>query len=512
MIPGRKYTPELILQTAWRRKWFILVPAIAIAVGVAAWTHRLQDQFRSDVIILVVPQRVPEQYVRSTVTTTVAERLQSISQQILSRTRLERIILDFNLYSEERKTGIMEDIVDAMRGQIEMRPVQGDTFRVGFISQDPRTAMRVTERLGSLFIDESLRDREVLAEGTSQFLEAQLEDARRQLIDNEKKLEDYRRRNNGEMPAQLEANMQGMHNTEMQLQSLTDSLNRDRDRHLVLERTIADVDLTDVPLNPAALAARPETAADRLRKAEDELRSMLLRLKPEHPDVVRARRTIAELRAAAEAEEASRPVSADLTPALSPAEQFRRSRINDAKQELANLDREVGAKTEEEKRLRGVLLEYQQRIEATPTRQSELVDLTRDYGTLQSMYQNLLAKKQESQISANLERRQIGEQFRILDPARLPARPFTPDRPRFYAMGIFAGLGVGLALAGLLEYFDRTMRSEEDVMAALGLPVLASVPLIITAGASRRRIYLAASAAAAGAIAVALFVALRYLR
>ena len=159
MIPGKQYTPELILQIAWRRKWLILLPAIAIAGGVAAWTHRLVDVYRADTLILVVPQRIPENYVRSTVTTRVEDRLQVIGQQILSRTRLERIIQDLNLYPEARKTQIMEDIVERMRGDIETPVVKGDTFRVSFTSEDPRTAMRVAERLASMYIDESLRDR-----------------------------------------------------------------------------------------------------------------------------------------------------------------------------------------------------------------------------------------------------------------------------------------------------------------------------------------------------------------
>src|SRR4029077_3840008 len=198
--------------------------------SVAAWTWHLKDVYRSDTLIMVVPQRVPESVVRSAQTTSVADRLQAITQQILSRTRLERIIEDLNLYADARKTQIMEDIVEAMRGDIEVQPVKGDAFRVSFSSRDPRMAMRVTERLASLFIDESLRDREVLAEGTNQFLESQLEDARRQLIDNEKKLENYRREHAGQLPNQLDANMQGLHNTEMQLQAIADSLARDRER------------------------------------------------------------------------------------------------------------------------------------------------------------------------------------------------------------------------------------------------------------------------------------------
>jgi polysaccharide chain length determinant protein (PEP-CTERM system associated) len=505
VIPGKTYTPELILQIAWRRKWWILLPAVLIAGGAAAWTYRLPDTYKSDTLIMVVPQRVPESYVRSTVTQSITDRLQSITQQILSRTRLERIIEDLNLYPDRRKTMIMEDIVESMRNEIDIQVVRGDSFRVGFSSQDPRTAMRVAERLASLFIDESLRDREVLAEGTNQFLEAQLEEARRQLIDNEKKLEEYRRAHAGQLPTQLEANMQGLHNTEMQIQALIDSTNRDKDRHLVLERAIADADAAEsiaapAPVLPAAPNA-PLSAAQKLAAARADLQALELRLKPEHPDVVRAKKRVDELQADADREALAQPVSPENAPAQS-AEALRRNRLEEMKAELANLDQQIAAKTQKEQDLRGVLGAYQSRIEATPTRESELADLTRDYGTLQTSYRNLLSKKQDSQISANLERRQIGEQFRILDAARLPSRPASPNRPRFYGLGVAAGFGLGLALAGLLEYLDRTMRSESDVRSALKVIVLATVPLIEAPRKRSRRIKAAVAAASAGAAAI----------
>lgn len=247
MIPGKKYAPEDIALIAWRRKWWAIFPAIVIAAGVYVWAKQLPNQYQSDTLILVVPQRVPESYVRSTVTTRIEDRLQSITQQILSRTRLERIIQDFNLYPEARKTAIMEDVVERMRGSINVQVVKGDAFRVSFRSDEARTAMRVTERLASLFIEENLRDREVLAEGTNQFLEAQLEDARRRLIETEHKVEEYKRHYDGELPEQKDANMQGLHNLEMQLQSLTESINRDRDRHLALEKQIADLETPPDP-------------------------------------------------------------------------------------------------------------------------------------------------------------------------------------------------------------------------------------------------------------------------
>jgi len=280
VIPGKQYTPEMVFSIIWRHKWAILVPAVLISVAVAAVTYRLPARYKSDTLILVVPQRVPETYVRSTVTTRIEDRLQSISQQILSRTRLERIIQDFNLYADVRKTSIMEDVVEQMRlNDIKIEIVKGDAFRVSYIGDDPRTAMRVTERLSSLFIDESLRDREVLAEGTDQFLEAQLEDARRRLIDNEKKLEEYRRQHDGQLPTQLEANMQGLHNAEMQVQSLLESINRDHDRRLMLERAVADANdaLTATVSQRPSQDDAPLSAADQLKAAQEQLRALELR-------------------------------------------------------------------------------------------------------------------------------------------------------------------------------------------------------------------------------------------
>ena len=486
MIPGKHYGPRDLLAIARRRKWLILLPALTISIGVGIWSRMLPDQYRSDTLILVVPQRVPESYVKSTVTAKIEDRLQSITQQILSRTRLERIIQDFNLYAEKRKTGIMEDIVERMRKDIEVQIVKGDAFRVSFIADDARTSMKVTERLASLFIEENLRDREVLAEGTNQFLEAQLEEARRRLIDNEKKLEDYRRLHAGEMPKQQDSNLQGLHNIEMQLQALLDSMNRDRDARLTIERVLADLTVPDTAAAPAPPPPSPSgdpmssgTAADQLQAARGALRNLEVRLAPAHPDVLRMKRIVADLQQKADAEESMRPVSAGpVTRPATSAELMRISRMKELVTERGNLDRQVAYKQAEEKRLRAAMADYQKKLEAAPTREAEMSELMRDYETLQTIYRTLLAKKEDSKVAANLERRQIGEQFKILDPARLPEKPSSPDRLRINGLGLALALGIALALTGLVEYENETMRSEEDVRFVLNLPVLATIPLV----------------------------------
>jgi polysaccharide chain length determinant protein (PEP-CTERM system associated) len=515
VIPGKQYTPEILLSILWRRKWLILVPALVIAITASAVTRQLPNLYQADATILVVPQRVPESYVHGTVSASIDERLMTISQQILSRSRLERVIQDFNLYPERRQAGeLMEDIVDRMRGQIGFAVVRNDAFNVSFTSEDPRTAMKVTEKLASLFIDENLRDRESLAEGTNRFLDSQLYEARRRLIENERKLETYRRAHDGELPNQVEANLEGMHNTGMQLQALSETINRDRDRRLVVQRTINDVNAAEAiaaPPAPPAGDGAAGTVADELRNAEATLRAMQLRLKPSHPDIAILKRQIAQLQKRVEAEESAQPVSDET---ITPGEGIRRNRLNESKAELANLDQQIAAKVEEEKRLRDIMADYQRKIQTAPTRETELADLTRDYETFGQVYRELLTKKADSNITANLERRQIGEQFRVLDAPRLPERPSSPNRPKLYLMGIAAALGIGLGLAALVEYFDRSMRSEEDVRAALNLLVLATVPVMRVAQVSKRRRQLLALSVSVGLAAAltAAVVAWRLLR
>lgn len=503
MIPGKKPTPEDILRAAWRYRWLIVIPFVIASAGTVVGARYVKDKYRSETLILVVPQRVPEAYVKSTVTEKIEDRLQSITQQILSRTRLERIIQDFNLYPVERRTGIMEDIVDKMRKDIDVQIVKGDAFRVSFTGSDPRTVMKVTERLASLFIDESLRDREVLAEGTNEFLEAQLEDARRQLVEHEKKLESYRKQYAGELPSDLDSNMETIRTTQSQLQLLTESLNRDRDQRILVERQIADASIPDATSAPAALvgdgATTGGTAAQQLEAAKAALAALLVRLTPEHPDVVRMKRTVKELQAKADAEALAHPVSGPAPAAATPAERARQNRLRDLQAQRDNLDRQIAQKQQEEKKMRDAVGAYQGRVAAAPTRESELVALTRDYDTLQKTYASLLAKKQDSQIAANLERRQIGEQFKILDPARLPEKPYSPNRPMIDAGGAIAGLAIGVLVAAFFEFRDTSLKTDADVLFALAMPVIGAIPLMVTTAdrqRQRRRRLLTGAAAA----------------
>ena len=518
MIPGKKYGPEDFLRMVWHRRWLVIAPFLLTAVGTAAVSSQLPNVYKSQTMILIVPQRVPENYVAATITTPLEDRLQIISEQILNRTRLERIIQEFNLYEKERKVMIMEDVFEQMRTKdIKVNIVPGrsrrndaSAFTVSFQSNNARTAMLVTERLATLFINENLQDRSVLADVTSQFLEEQVQDAKRRLTEHEKKLEAYRRANQGTLPTELQSNLQGIQTAQNQIHTLQESLLRDQDRKSALERQIQDLQLATpaaaappVTLAPGAdpATAAGQTAAQRLEAARMALTGMEMRLKAEHPDIVRLKKGIRDLEREAEKEAMQRPIS-DATPAatgVSVAEAARLSRISALQGEVNSINRRLTAGQQEQQRLSDLMATYQRRVEATPARESELVALMRDYDTLQRMYTDLLTKNEASKVAANLEKKQIGEQFKVLDGARLPERPISPDRIRMNLMGATAGLALGLALVFLLEWRDTSLRTEADVLTALSLPVLAIVPAIETkkevVTRRRRRLVLAAAAA-----------------
>jgi polysaccharide chain length determinant protein (PEP-CTERM system associated) len=500
-----------VLRVLWRWRALIVLPWIVVALGTFAVVRHLPNQYRSESLIQVVPPRVPEGYVRSSVTARLTDRLPVISQQIMSRTRLERIIQDFDLYAEERKTKLMEDVVAMMRDDVGVQLVKGDAFQVSYQSSDAKTAMKVTERLASLFIEENLRDREGLAEGANQFLESQLDEARRKLVEHEKKLSEYKRQYNGELPSQTQSNLQVIGSAQSQVQSLSESINRDRDRRLMLERMLAEAQGEPTPVPPAASPAtatptppKKSEAAVQLEAARAVLHAAEVRLKPEHPDILRMKRAIRDLEKKVEAESLQATVSTDAAVAAVPPvpiDPTRVKKIRDLRDEMDSLDRQIAHKTETQDRLEEQIAHYQKRVEASSGRELDLIELTRDYETLQRTYTGLLAKSQEAQVAANVERRQIGEQFKVIDPARVPERPVSPDRVKLNAIGAVAGLLLSLGVVALIELRNSTFRTEQEVLMVLSLPVLATVPAIITSAdrrLGRRRRLVAASLSVSG--------------
>ena len=508
MLPGRSYTPLDYASMAWRRRWWMVGGLLLGAYAALVVSSRLVDTFQSEMLIQVIPQRVPDSYVQSTVTMRTEERLNALSQQVLSRTALEGLINEMNLYAKERARLPMQDVVELMRRGVRVDPVTSsmrseggaDAFFVRFSYSDRDVATRVTERLGGLFIDLNAKDRGQLAEATNDFLESQLAETRRQLEIQEQRLEQFRERNAGRLPTQLDSNMQAIQNTQLTIQALVESLARDRDRKLMLERLYSEAERELAAPPPVRLPSpTAEKSADgtlslppeqQLAMARERLSALLLRLTPEHPDVARAKRLIAELEAriasgagSGGGEASDSTITAPVTPELA----ARRERVRQGRAEIDSLERQIVFKESEEKRLRDTLAMYQRRIEEIPGVESEWIALTRDYDTQQTAYKDLLAKSEQSKVAVQLERRQIGEQFRVLDPARPPVRPVGLKRLQVNLIGTAAGLFIGLALAALMELRDQTFRSSHDVHELLQLPIVAHVPYVWLDSERRRQ-------------------------
>jgi len=515
MMPGRRYTPATIRWIIKKRLWLCVGPMVLFGLIAGAVSFSMKDRYRAQTMILVVPQRVPENYVRPAVAESIEQRIASITPQIMSETRLERIITELDLYPDvRRKKGGLQALVEDLRSDINVEIIRGDLFRVTYSGDNPYKVMQVTQRLASLFVEENLKDREQLAVGTNRFLESQLDNTRRQLEEQEHKVQTYRQTHAGELPTQIGATLQVLQTAAFQFQSGEEALARERDRRLELERTLAELTqgeaqakasakttegsqagtspvppvtdvASDTPAPPAARDLGGKLA--QLRLYQLQLAALELRLKPDHPDVIRLKRQISDL------EKSTGLASSSSSPDAPSAEELpdsativRNARITQVRAQLINADREIARRTADQEKLKIQIVTLQQRVDAQPAREAELIALTRDYETLKGTYTTLLGKKEESGIAANLEREQVSQQFKTLDPARLPERPYGPPRTLINLVGAGAGLALGLGLTVLLELRDQSFRSAAEIVPVLSLPVLASVPSIVTASERRR--------------------------
>jgi protein tyrosine kinase modulator len=492
MLPGKKYGVQDYVAIVKRRWWLVPGPVVAAVFIALIVSSRVKDSYQSEMQIQIVPQQISDRIVGQSVASRTEDRMDSLEAMIKSRAQLEALITEFNLYPAERARMPMTDVVGIMRNAITVdliRPYRGlppDSFIVRFTYSDPDVAARLTSRLGSLFVDQNARERIGIADATNEFLQSRLEDAKNRLAAHERKMEEFRNRNAGRLPTQSDMNLQAIQSTQSQLQAQIESTARDRDRKLMLERLYNEAAAEPLPM-PVAPPATDGTVAgsermplvQQVEVARATLSRLLVKLKPEHPDVRRAQRNLKELEDQLAAQPAApAATAAAVVPGATPEGQARAERLRGWKAELESLDRQIRFKEQEQERLRGVLADYQRRLESTPGVESEWVALTRDYETLNNTYKTLLQKSEDSKMSGDAEKRRISEQFRVLDPAKVPVAPIGPVRLQINAIGFGVGLLIGLLLVAVVEFRDSTFRTEADVLDVLALPVLAIVPLV----------------------------------
>jgi polysaccharide chain length determinant protein (PEP-CTERM system associated) len=500
------------IQMGLRRKWYIVLPLVAsVAVSFGVYKY-LPKIYRATTVILVQPQRVPESYVRSTITEEVTGRLNTISQEILSRTRLEQVIHEFNLYPELQGKAPMEGIVDVMRHAVEVKILsrsswQGgqNSFSISYEGKEPRAVMLVTNELASLFIEENLRVRELQAEKTSDFLGKELQEMEEKLKKKDLDIRNFKERHMGQLPGQLDANLRILEQLQRQVQTTSENIRaaedravllrsqmdqlRERERLLMARETQRTGVLDGNNLSVERLPDDP--LITQWNNLKEELANARTRYTDSHPDVINLSRKLAALESKVKEllekqkalEEARRrnlgqrreqTAERDFPAAAAdPAVERLLAQYSEQYQQLQLQTKRLKA---EESNLKDEIALYQKRVEDTPKLEQELILLTRDYDLLRANYQSLLDKKIQAQMAENLERKQQGEQFKVLDPARIPENPVRPDRKKILLMGMFIGLACGLGLAWFREAMDKSFHTVSDVEEYLGLTVVATIP------------------------------------
>lgn len=494
----------------WRRKVWIILPFIAGILISGVLIVKLPKVYRSSTLILVEAQKVPEEYVKSAVSGTVEGRLSTIQQQIMSRSRLGRIMQKFGLYPEESKKLTAEDVVDLMRKNIEVKTTVArsniEAFLLSFQGKDPTTVMNVTNELASLFIEENLKIREQMVEGTTEFLDNELNNLKETLEHQEAMIGEFKRVHMGDLPQQLEANLRSLDRIQSDLLATQLAKRSAQDRRMVIENTIEmtkqrieemnkqqkEIDLDAFSSPTVSLpppASSPSPLMLNLIQKKRDLANLQTEYKENYPDIIMLKREIRELEDQVALTEMSEPVvppagvrelpagDRGRAPVRAPLNfDVERAHIKDLQRQVQAIDMEMNTLDERERGIQKQIQVLEKRVESAPNREQELAILQRDYENTKKNYQTLLDKKLNAKISENLEKRQKGEQFRILDPANLPEKPFKPVPLRIFLMGIAGGLGVGVALAFIREQLDSSIRRPEEVERVTSVPVLASIP------------------------------------
>ena len=515
--PANPLSPEHYIRLLLRRKWLIVSIFGLVFAATVVVTYRMPNLYRSETLILVDPQKVPEAYVKSTVTGDVRNRLGTLSQQILSATRLQTIIDKLNLYPTERKTMAREELIGKMRKDISVNVVSDfggsqdlQGFKIGYISRDPRQVAQVANELATLFIDENLKDREQQATGTNEFLQSQLQETRKALEIQEGKLKDFRMKHIGEMPEQQNADLQLLGQLKSQLQIESEGLARAEQQKAYLQSMMTQsAPVVDMDPETGSSAKEGEGGVkvpaqpggpSKLAGFRSRLATLEGRYGDQHPEIRKLRQEIADEEAA---EAAQRPTIA--TPVAAPSPKAPPSKrtvtvpiqsVNPVLQaQLKTAEDEIAKHKQEVQRLNKAAAGYQAKLEVIPIREQEISNLVRDYEISKAHYQHLLDNQLSAETATQLEIRQKGEKFKVLDSALPAERPWSPNRPLIDAGGAIAGLTLGILLALMTEFFGISITGPEQMVEATGFPLLEIIPVIKTESDRRihkRRLLLAA--------------------
>lgn len=461
-----------IIDLAVRRKWWIIAcvligPPLVFVVG---WY--LPKQYRSETMIMVDQQRVPAEYVKATVTGDVTDRLQTISEEVMSRTRLLTIANKDNLYGKTREkygddvalAAMRKDItVDIIKGANDRSPIDG--FKIAYIATTPKMAQRVTQQIADLFIQENVKERDQDAESTEQFIGNALVQARADLAAQDAKIRDFKATHLGSLPEQESANLAMIGEYQGLAQSNSEAIDRANQQRVYLQ-SMLDADRAAKQQSGSTTTLTPLQL--QLQTAENQLAAARQKYTESYPDVIRLRDEVATLQA-----EAKQPVKSSGLSLPRPAPNQNQQQIES--QLLATQD-EITSRTSRQHALEAQLAAIQSRVQSVPAVQQQYESLSRDYSEMQKNYESLLEKEQASGMAADLEKRDESERFRMLDPASLPSSPYSPNLILLNAGGVAGSLLLGIALAFMAEMSDLTIHNSDEAEFYLSVPLIVTLP------------------------------------
>jgi polysaccharide biosynthesis transport protein len=477
---------------ARRRHMHFLIPLLVGWALVWAPSWVLPPRYKSTTLILVEQPTMPKDYVTPNVNDDLQDRMQSITQQILSRTRLLHIIDQLNLYVDPHSQPSPDQKVERMRKDIDIELVrdarnQITAFNVSYSSRDAHMAQQVTSELTNLFINENLEIRQQQSEDTTKFLESQLETARKTLADQEDKVRQFKALHPGELPTQVGSNIQILAGLQSQLQTQEDALNTAKQQRVYLETLTNQYrSLQSSPKSAGSAPVGLPAVNEELEKLRAQLADLSSHYTDRHPDVRKLKqqiaetettrdRIIADLKAkdSAPADPNAAAVTTDVPEMRDPSSpmaqlqgQLQSNRVETASRERAVTD------------LKAKVIDYQARLNQEPVREQQLADLTRGYEQSKANYDELLKKKNESAMATSMELLQQGERFRIIDPPSLPVKPEFPNRLKFCGIGLGIGLALGAVVVGASEAMDDRIYDEKELQELLPVAVISEIPTI----------------------------------
>jgi protein tyrosine kinase modulator len=468
-----------------RKMWIILTTTAFFCVTLVA-VLRMPDVYHAETVILVDPQKVPDSVVASSVTTTLADRLSTVRQEIMSPSRLKQMLNETGLYAAERANGKEDKVILRVQKYIQLEVVDSGgsraiAFKIGYTDSTAEAAALIPNKLAKMVIQSKVQGSQAQSENIAEFIDAQLQETKKQLEDKEAEMGRIKSTYIMDLPESKQFHLEALTGLRAQLQNSQDRISRAQQDKLYLQSMMGATNPT-VDLDsdsPGAINSPGQAQAQRLEARIAELRG---RYGAGHPDVRKAQSELDKLRAKIAEEQKN---AAPQTPAEAPKLTKRTTRNPVIEAQLSKLDQEIEEQTKLQQQLQSQVAFHSSKLEREPIFEQQLSGLMRDYDTLRAHYNHLLDKKLSTDMYTALVSRQESEHFTILDQARIPVKPLGPNRFLYCLTAFLGGLLAGIALAIVTEMSDQSVHDEAEAANILGKAVIAGIPLIVTENQAR---------------------------